>query len=132
MIARMRRTIVVLSLCLAAAVAQAAPSTPTQPPATSLDKARVDAASKAYTLYESQFRAGISTAEAVYEWSRRWCEADGCATKLVLEGHFQRMKSLEALVSAKYAGGMANGGDKAAAEYYRVEADLWLQRGKGP
>jgi hypothetical protein len=132
MIPRMRRSILVLSLCLAAAAAHAAPSNPTQPPQTTLDKARIDAAKKAHTAFELQFKAGTSTAESVYEWSRRWCEAEGCATAPVLEAHFQRMKALEALVAAKYAGGMANAGDKAGAEYYRVEAELWVQRGKGP
>ncbi|MGZ6090605.1 MAG: hypothetical protein ACXWUG_01215, partial [Polyangiales bacterium] len=91
-----------------------------------------DAASKAYTLYEVQYKSGLATAEQVYQWSRRWCEAEGCATKPVLEAHFLRMKSLETLVGTKLNAGMANGGDKAAAEFYRVEADLWLQRGKGP
>lgn len=42
------------------------------------------------------------------------------------------MKTLEALVATKYAAGMANAGDKAGAEFYRAEADLWVQRGKGP
>jgi hypothetical protein len=50
----------------------------------------------------------------------------------VLEAHYTRMKALESTVAAKMQTGTASMADKAAAEYYRVEAEIWVRRGKGP
>lgn len=100
--------------------ATAAPSAPD--PAS--QKARVDAAQKAYGLAEAQHQAGTATVEAVYTWSRRWAEAQRASgVGAAMADHGKRMKSLEAAVKAKVGAGAASALDAQAAAYFVAEAD---------
>jgi multidrug efflux pump subunit AcrA (membrane-fusion protein) len=108
------------------------PAAEARPDAAALP-ARVNAARRAYEGYEQQFVLGQVTFHQVAEWSRRWLEAEreqGGREQQVAayEAHLARMKRLEDRMKAAT---QANAADKSAAEFYRLEAEGWLQRAKG-
>jgi hypothetical protein len=76
----------------------------------------------------------VSTPGEVYNWSVRWLNAqrDLSSKKddqiAALDGHLQRMKDLEKRVAA--LSGQVSELEASAAEFYRVEAELWLAREK--
>jgi hypothetical protein len=126
-----RRTLALLlaTLLVVFGTAQAAPTstaTTTATKVSALDQARIDAAKKTYTLYETQFGAGSATVETLFVWSRRWYEAEHDAgIKSAGADHLARVTKLRALVAAKYANGSASSSDLAAADYWVAEANLW-------
>ncbi|HZS38027.1 MAG TPA: hypothetical protein VFF06_14420 [Polyangia bacterium] len=97
-------------------------------------KARVDAAAKVLAQIEAQYKTGVVDIERVYLWSTRWCDAQrdakGNLPQSAAREHLKRMQALEALAKARYAAGVAGPVDGAAAEYYRVEAELWVASAK--
>ena len=103
------------------------------PPAAQLTQARADAAQRAFTQYELQYKSGITPLESVYVWSVRWLEAQGGRRGGVgpADDHLKRMQALEATVKAKVQAGIASGADTAAAAYYRAEAELWAIEARG-
>lgn len=99
-----------------------APATST----TALEKARSEAAAKAYDLHEKLYSAGTGSLEDVYLWSRRWCEAEGGPKNAAAaDVHYKRMVVLDAVVKVKANMGAATQADVAAAAFYRAEAELW-------
>jgi hypothetical protein len=124
-----RRTLaLVFALLLVVFGSAHAATTPT--PATTkvstLDQARIDAAKKAYALYEVQYASGTATVDALFLWSRHWYEAEHEAgIKTAGADHLARVTKIQALVAKKVATGMASSADTAAADYYVAEANVW-------
>jgi len=72
--------------------------------------------------------------EALYQWSRRWMEAEQeLATKeagrrAAIEEHHKRMAKVVKLADALLGAGEVSANDKEAAEFYRLEAESWLKK----
>jgi hypothetical protein len=133
-----RKTLVapVLGLVLAG-VALAPKFTAESPDSNQLAKAQMEAARRTYELTWTRAEMGEGgDAEQVYQWSVRWLEAqrDLSGTKAgqlaALEAHQTRMQRLERRVAAMVKAGQGRQSEGTAAEYYRLEADLWLARAK--
>jgi outer membrane protein TolC len=133
-----RRTILVglvLGLVFArGAPAASGPAGPQTPAA--LAKAKVEAAAKAFETAEKSYATGQSTAEQVYLWSRRWLEArrdlaDNQAERAAaVEAHLGRLQMLRKTITARYKVGNAPYAEVTGAEFYVVEAELWLAQAK--
>jgi len=101
-----------------------------------LSKAAVLAnrAKRAYGNALERYKTGNSDPEGVYLWSRRWLEAQRKASTekvdqtKAFEDHCARMKELEELVKNRSEAGTETAAYRAAAEFYRAEAELWLAR----
>jgi hypothetical protein len=99
--------------------------------AAELRQARVDAAARAHGLASAGLSQGATTAESVYQWSLRWlhaarAQAGDVAGKLAAaRAHLERMRALEATVRGRVEAGLAPPLERHAAEYYRIEAELW-------
>jgi hypothetical protein len=126
----MRRKYVVLSLCLAVASAAFVRSARSGPAPTNWDKARADAAQKAYTVHRAQLDSGLSRPEQVYLWSTRWADAEG-AKAAAVDAHLDRMKSLEQAIDKAVKAGVMSSVELTAASFYRAEAELWSARAHG-
>ena len=102
-----------------------------------LAKARLDAARQAYEGYWRRLRSDRGgDPEKCYSWSRRWMEAQqalgaGKAAEQAAQAHLERMKELEKLLAALARTGQGTQADADAAQYYRVEAEIWLSQVKG-
>jgi multidrug efflux pump subunit AcrA (membrane-fusion protein) len=110
-----------------------------------LAQARADAARKAYDeaakgLQQTK-RTGaslttVTTPGEVYAWSVRWLNAvrETVSTKedrvAALEAHVMRMKELQLRVTEMARSGLLAPLEVSAAEFYRVESELWLAREK--
>jgi RNA polymerase sigma factor (sigma-70 family) len=97
-----------------------------------------DAASK--LLLETQ-RFGdqlilLGKPEEVYIWSVRWLQAErevnpkGAEQVAALEAHLKRMTDLEKKVNNMIGPGLLPKGAQVDAEWYRVEAQLWVAQAK--
>jgi hypothetical protein len=104
-----------------------------------LQKARLDAARKAYEQHWDKFEKAVRGApngETLCIWSKRWLNAqrgmsaDKDVHPAALEAHLERMKKLEERVAQKVKVDPGLGPQAAAAEYYRVEAELLLYESK--
>jgi hypothetical protein len=99
-----------------------------------LAKDRLDAASKVYTHAEQLYKNGLINIDALMTWSIRWVDAALDApkpnAKTILADHLQRMQDAEALVAKRVAAGAASSVDSEIAAYCRLEAQLWVARGK--
>ncbi len=116
-----------LALILLASTAVAAPD------AKQLAQDRVAAAEKVYQGTVAASKVGGSTPETAYTWSVRWLDAElatGKTIKQALADHLARMTALETDVSRGYKTGRVSSHDHAAAMYFRIEAELWVVRGK--
>ena len=114
--------LLVLALSLAGAVRVSGDASPS-----GAQRARVDAAARAWALAEADYEAGRATLDSVYLWSRRWLDAErddkGRAPQSALTAHQQRMQSLESLIRARQAQSTATALDAAAAEFYARESE---------
>jgi hypothetical protein len=130
---RLRFTAPAIALALAASFSLGAAWSGSAPSTAQLTQERIDAASKAFTQYEAQYKSGRTAVETVYVWSARWYDAQGGrkAGAGPANDHLKRMQALEATVKTNQQAGMASGADAAAAAYYRAEADLWAVEARG-
>jgi hypothetical protein len=107
-------------------------------PLEKLLKARLDAARKAFGLTWERYREhdkSPPTIEApLSRWSKRWLEAQRAlaATKAdhkrALEEHRDRMMSLEAHLKDRAKTAPELAADVAAAEFFRLEAEVWVRQ----
>jgi hypothetical protein len=110
-----------------------------------LAKTQLELVQKAYDaavrLLEQTRRTGeiiipLGKPDEVYLWSVRWLSAQRAMSDkktdqiAALEEHLKRMKDLQLRVTVLHKGGLANQLEPIAAEFYRVEAELWLMREK--
>lgn len=127
-----------LALCVSALTLHSgafADPTPTKPSAADLAKARTDLAATAYASALARFESGSATVEDVARWSLRWLDstsdgATGKAVTLALAAHAARMHDLAEKAAAASKTGRSYTADADVATYYRLEAELWVVRGK--
>ena len=125
----LRRAVLISSLSLCALVTAFGLAHAYTPPAASATptpamKAKVDSASKAHALAETQLKSGMGSVEAVYLWSRRWADAQrATGVASASTDHVKRMQSLEAVVKTRVAAGPLGAIDGYAAAYYVAEAE---------
>jgi hypothetical protein len=101
-------------------------------------KAQVVSAAEVYRLRLEGYRGGEpnSDLESTYLWSVRWLNAERDLSKkpndrvAAAAAHLERMKTVEAMAAARVKGGNAPRHHAAAAEFFRVEAQIWLARAK--
>ncbi|HEX3447983.1 MAG TPA: hypothetical protein VHS97_06995 [Isosphaeraceae bacterium] len=129
------RPIVRLGLFLAAA--SFAPAPPEKPATVSpLAEARYRAAVKQFDETWAYYRQARIDSYQVYVWSRLVLESRrAIAVKpaeqiTALEDHLDRMKKLEELVTKIRRLGFGRSYDVGASEYYRLEAENWLEQAK--
>lgn len=127
--------IVLLGLLLAAS--SFAPAPPEKAATVSpLAITRYRAAVEQYDVTWSYYRQARIDSYQVYVWSRLVLESRrAMAVKLAehvtaLEDHLDRMKKLEELVKKIRRLGFGRSSDVGASEYYRLEAELWLEQAK--
>jgi len=100
----------------------------------SLAKARHEAAVKQYDETWAYYQQARIDSYQVYVWSRLVLDcrrdlAQKPADRLkALEEHHGRMKKLEALITKVRRLGFGRSYDVGAALYYRLEAELWLEK----
>jgi len=99
-----------------------------------LARARAEAARETYEgiLLRRTQQPAESPLEAVYQWSRRWMEAeqslapDKAGKAAALRGHLERMRKLETTTAEHRKGGFAAAFEVSQTRFYRIEAELWL------
>jgi hypothetical protein len=103
-------------------------------------RARLAASQKAYNGTFQRWNVDFTApnpVEGLYQWSRRWLEADRdlADTKegraAALQAHLDRMKKLEDQVRQWHKGKFTGPLEVTAAELFRLEAEHWLARDKG-
>jgi hypothetical protein len=119
------------------------PQPPPQPPApapsrsTPLAQARYQAALKQFEEVWTYYRQSRSDSFQTYYWSRLVLDSqqdlsDARADRLAaLEAHLDRMRRLEELVKRVRKLGFGRSTDVGATEYYRLEAERWLEKARG-
>lgn len=125
----MLRFALLIALTLSAATATTAIAPPPAVAQDAIHRARLDAAKQAWEAYKTRLAAGQGDVDALYRWSLRWLNAEVAASPTnrarALINHKARMTELSNLISAMVRKGTASSADLKAAEYYRVESDLW-------
>jgi hypothetical protein len=105
--------------------------------AEALGKARLEAAIKQYDETWAYYQQARIDSYQVYVWSRmvldcrREMAAKAAERLAALEEHLGRMKKLESLISKVRRLGFGRSYDVGAAEYYRLEAEHWLELERG-
>jgi hypothetical protein len=114
-----------------------APAPPEKAPRRSaLAEARYKAALKQFEEVWTYYRQARTDSFPVYLWSRLTLDSerdlsDKQADRIAaLEAHLDRMQKLEALVKKVRRLGFGFSTDVGATEYYRLEAEHWLERTK--
>lgn len=125
-------------LGLALAVVSFAPAPePTPPKPSPMAEARYRAAVKQFDEVWAFYRQSRTDSFATYYWSRLVLNAQRDLNAAqpdqiaALEAHLDRMKRLEALVKKVRKLGFGFSTDVGATEYYRLEAQFWLERARG-
>jgi len=100
-----------------------------------LRKGLLEAARKRYEYNFAEVSKGrLVSPEDIHLWSRRWLEArlDLTETKGdkvdAYRDHFERMKTMEDRIKARLAVGVDRDGNDA--QYFRIQAELWLEQAK--
>jgi len=102
-------------------------------------KALLQAAKDAYEgmLKRRQTDPSVSNdIEYIYRWSRRWLEAERALSDAkekrlaAYQAHRDRMQSLNKLQVELVKNGMASSYELAAAKFFRIEAEQWLDEEK--
>jgi hypothetical protein len=98
-------------------------------------KARAEAAAKVYqgTLDRAKVDPGAALdPEKLYQWSRRWMEAEQELSDkkkdrvAAAEAHLERMKKLESVFKTYFEKGLVGPVEPAAQTYFRLEAERGL------
>jgi len=123
------RLVVLLALaCLATPVARA------ETPVAQLVKDRADAAERVFQHVVTAWKTQREKIEVVYTWSVRWLDAvvdrDARTRKQAFADHLARMQDIESEATKLQTAGTVTVLEAAAASYYRIEAELWVARGK--
>jgi uncharacterized protein (TIGR03067 family) len=102
-------------------------------------KAQVASSGEAYRLRLAGYRGGEPNGdlESTYLWSVRLLSAERDLSKKPADrvaaaaAHLERMKTVEATATARVKAGGAPRHHALAAEFYRVQAQIWLSQAKG-
>jgi hypothetical protein len=102
-----------------------------------LARARLDAARRTFDYLARNYREARPPAgELVYRWSRRWLKAErdlaGTPADRVAayQAHLARMRDLERVARDRARERFVPLEEATAAEYYRLEAEIWLAQVK--
>ena len=121
------------------AVVSFAPAAPEKAPVKSpLAEARYKAALKQFDEIWTYYRQSRTDSFPVYLWSRLLLDAQRDLSDLPVERisalrqHLDRMRRLETLVKKVRRIGFGFSIDVGATEYYRLEAEHWLERAGPP
>jgi hypothetical protein len=127
-------------LALALSILSAGPAGAADPEAANLlarlAVQRRDAARKSYEVFWLDYRERRTSEDLLYRWSLRWLEAekdlsDQQADRVAAyQGHYDRMRDLDRLIRRLHTSGQSTIEEASAAEYYRVEAEVWLLKAK--
>jgi hypothetical protein len=118
-------------------VLQAAPEidVPVVPPR--LLRARVEAARKTYQVIWTNNREALAPfVELSYRWSRRWLEAELDMSNrkpdqvAAYQAHLARMRELERITKDRFRNRVNPIEETTAAEFYALEAEIWLTRAR--
>jgi hypothetical protein len=116
---------------------QAAPEPTPEKTLADLAKARVEAARRTYTEMARNHKEGrITRTEIVYQWSLRWLAAERDVSPAradrvaACKAHWERMKELERMTKDQLRARFVPIEEATAAEFYRLEAELWLAKAK--
>lgn len=122
------RTLAIVALLAATAAADPSPD--------QLAKDRADAAAKVYPALVLHYKNGTVPFGDLPTWSVRWLDASLAVPKAdakqALADHLKRMQDLETETQAHVKAGLSPTVDADEATYYRIEAQLWVARGKKP
>jgi hypothetical protein len=124
------------ALSTAPAPQEEQPAKEKKPPRSALAEARYKAAARQFQEVWTYYRQSRTDSFQTYYWSRLVLESErdlgeGKADRLAaLEGHLARMRALEALVKKVRKLGFGFSTDVGATEYYRLEAERWLEKAK--
>lgn len=127
----------VLAVAVLLSAGRAGSAEPAVAPA--LLKARVEAARQTYDYVLRNFRESRPPiSELVYRWSCRWLDAerelsDRPADRVAAyEAHLARMRELESVVRDRWKNRYVSADEATAAQFYRIEAEIWLARAQKP
>ena len=100
-------------------------------------KARLEAARKTYDwLAKNYIESRPPLGELLYRWSCRWLEAEReISTRqedvlAAYRAHLGRMRELERVARDRFRNRFVPVEESTAAQFYRVEAEIWLERAK--
>jgi hypothetical protein len=102
----------------------------------SLQKARIDVATTELNARWKEYCNGRGTLDIVIASSRRLLEAETDLSikkadqAVAWESHLQRMKDLHAINLARFNAGRVSIMDVKEVEFYRLQAEIWLERAK--
>ncbi len=92
-----------------------------------------------FELKVKMMQAGeASDLSAMYDWSRRWMEAERAVSQsrsdqvATIASHLDRMKHFQELVLASYKQAEVGQDQVIAYQFYVAEAELWLSQAKDP
>jgi hypothetical protein len=115
----------------------AGPEPPNAKVSPDLLKARLDAARKTYGwLAKNYVESRPPLGELLYRWSCRWLEAEReISTRqedvlAAYRAHLNRMRELERVARDRFRNRFVPVEEDTAAQFYRVEAEIWLERAK--
>jgi hypothetical protein len=96
---------------------------------------RIETAKKEFEARMKQFEAGKGTLDFLIAASKRWLNAETHAipsgvSEAYLQAHFDRMKKIQDINQERFDQGRISIEDLAQAKYYRLEAEIWLERMK--
>jgi hypothetical protein len=130
---RVARQVVIFGFALAALSIAPAPQEKA-PKRSALAEARLKAALKQYDETWTFYKQSRTGSFPVYYWSRlvldsqRDLATNKAERAAALEAHLARMNELEALVKKVRKLGFGFSIDVGASEYYRIEAQVWLEK----
>jgi len=93
-----------------------------------VERERLDAASRAYSAVEAQYQVGTVKLDDLYLWSVRVMQSDRAVNgdSAAVQAHAARMKALGSVVTKRVESGMAGRHEELAMNYYNAEARAWL------
>jgi hypothetical protein len=97
-----------------------------------LMKERFKTAGEEFWARNQQFLAGRGTDELLYQAARRLVEAErelpDKSAVTALANHLRRMSEIEKVSKERFDAGRIGVQDYRAAQYWRLEAEIWLER----
>ena len=127
---------VLASLMLANGSADGSDSTDANVPSALL-KARLDAARKTYEwLAKNYIESRPPIGELLYRWSCRWLDAEREMSDkqedrvAAYKAHLRRMRELERVARDRFRNHYVPVEEDTAAQFYRAEAEVWLERAR--
>jgi outer membrane protein TolC len=103
---------------------------------TTLLKERVEVAKTEFDSHNQEFLAGRGTLDILFGAGKRLLQAQRELSEkkedqiAALEAYLKITQSIEEVNQARFNAGRINISDMAEAKYYRLEAEIWLERAR--